>query len=173
MKNYFLFLEMNFDSDFFTKYYGGKDVSPGIYAIPEDSINPSIDDEDEVFNKPNPDFDDTRVEQQNQNKEKIDDQLSSMPLSPMLQLSPEQQQQYDKEIEPIKKIFLLQKLNTLAYTLKNNFSIDNDLELILKYASNLSYKSIQVLAINIINQLKQTAADEEMQGGNTQFNGSI
>ena len=68
-------------------------------------------------------------------------------------INPEDQQ-FQLEIEPLKKVFLIQKLNNLNYTLKKSLKTDTDLSLLIKYGNTLSYQSLYRLAIGIIENLK-------------------
>jgi len=159
---------MDISPDILRRYFPG-DITPGIYAIPEDDVNPTDDEFDnnygvnefDPFRSPE-ELGDTALGQKEDNVDDIQSQLSHMPNT-LSSLTPEELQQYNKEIEPMKKIFLLQKLNSLSFILKNNFLLDSDLELLLKYGINFSYKTLHTLALNIINQLKN---DSRVMNGN-------
>ena len=167
MHNPFIFFEMNFDPDIFHKYYGSID-SPGIYAIPEDEVEPKDevpDEEKEEFGGDRPHHV-SRTQQNMDDKERIQDKLAAMPELQAPQLNPDEQAAFNREIEPVKKAFLIEKLQSLSHLLKNKFSIESDLDLILKYAPGLSYRSLYILAINLINKLKLEAQDQEAASNN-------
>ena len=162
MNNPFIFYEMDFDSEMFKKYYGSIE-NPGIYAIPEDEVEPNSA-EEQPENTPevvNPD--ESETEQNITDKEKIVDYLTQTQGLPEPQLNQDEQAAYNSEVEPIKKIYLLNKLSQLSYLLKNKFSVNTDLDLVLKFGTNLSYRTLQILTINIINHLRDLAQAEEQQ----------
>lgn len=140
----FLLFEMDFDAELFKKYYGSID-NPGVYAIPEDESEPSSPEEQQQENpEVQPQINQEQPEQQ---------QVQNEPLK--LQFNQDELAAADKEIEPIKKIFLLNKLSELQTLLKNQMMTCNELNVVLKFGGNLSYKTLQVLAMTIINQVQQ------------------
>jgi len=166
--NPFILFEMDLHS-LFQKYHGKRgrlDIkSPGIYAIPEDGLNPGEDDFDFPDDIPSDSLDDlgqTALNQKDDNQDNIKDQLSDLPRTQDKPLTQEEIQRYEKEVEPLKKLFLLQKLYSLAFVLKNNFLMDSDLELVIKYGTNFSYKTLYTLTLNILNQLKNNAQAQEI-----------
>lgn len=181
--NPFIFYEMEFDTDLLTKYYG-KNLPGGIYAIPEDSVNPNPPEEESppldgseqekskfLIDPDGVGTDDNNIfHQKAQAVKNLTNQLASIPQSPdvMSQMTQDQQQQFINDILPIKKVYLLTKLATLASTLRNNFMLDTDLEIVLKYGANLSYDTLVALTLNILNKLKQDASvklQTQQQGG--------
>lgn len=147
---------MDFDAETFRKHYGSVE-NPGIYAIPEEEVEPTPE-EQQQYADPN---DQSDLEKGAEDQQKIDDALLNSQTPPMPQLSQEQQVTYDAEVTPIKKLYLLNKLYQLSHLLKNKFSSNEELDLILKFGSNLSYNTLQVLAINVINNLKELAQQQE------------
>lgn len=174
MANPFILYEFDFDAELFKKYYGSIE-NPGVYAIPEDDVDPSASEEAPSTNdssaaaptdgdgSTNPDDDISQSDQALKNKMAIQNQLAHTAGLEPIQMSPEEQAAYDKEVEPIKKIFLLNKLSQLANILRTNFSADSNLEIILKFGINLSYKTLQILAVNTINHLRDLAQERERQ----------
>ena len=143
--NAFILYEFDFDPNIFKKYYDDIN-SPGVYAIPEDSVNPqSID--NNIDN-------DNEIQQTFQDRQQVDQQLQNFqPIQQ--QISQDEQQAFNYEVEGIKKKFILDKLENLSNFLKSKFLSNSDLELILKYGTFLSYRTLQILAINFLNHLKQ------------------
>ena len=64
-------------------------------------------------------------------------------------------QQYAQEMEPLKKLFLLQKLQTLSDALDDNNYTDPQLELVLKYGSKLSYDTLIKVSDKLTQKLQQ------------------
>ncbi len=63
---------------------------------------------------------------------------------------------YHQEMEPLKKLYLMQKLNRLRDTLKESNRTDEQLDLVLKYGSNLSYQTLTSLASNVIMGIRKS-----------------
>lgn len=170
--NPFIFFEMNFDAEMFKKYYGIID-SPGIYAIPEDTVGVSNND------TTTPDLDSNKLIDQDFEKNANNNDSSSgnilnradnqqQDLPPQQNILPKQNEQaliqqtfspdeladYEKEIEPMKKMFLINRLTELSNLIKDKFTNSGDLDLVLKYASYFSYKTLQILAMNVVDQIR-------------------
>ncbi len=158
MSNPFLFFE--FDSSLFQKYYGSGINTPGIYAIPEDEAEPSVPPEEEQYYNdiPNSAADEdgeyNELTQRESNKDDIVNALSTQQDIPLPQMSADEQQAYEQEIQPIKKVFLLNKLKKLQKILRDNSLSDDNLNLVLKYGPYLTYQTLLRLAITAINYLK-------------------
>ncbi len=155
----FIFFE--FDSSLFQKYYGSGINHPGIYAIPEDEVEPSpVPDEP----TPNPsagnEEDDNGIEQRDKSRDLILQAVQNNPPIQLPQMSPEEQQAFDQEIQPLKKLYLLNKLEKLQKTLQDNSLSDDDLLLVLKYGPYLTYNTLKLLAIQIVNNLKSTVPEQ-------------
>lgn len=173
MINPFVLYELDFDSEMFRKYYGSIE-NPGIYAIPEDEVEPpSPEENDDVqdfgasSDNPHPEEDDhqTDTSQTMDNKQQIEQKINQINQIPNLQLSPDETNAVNKEVEPIKKFFLINKLYQLSYLLKSNLMANEELDTILKFSAFLSYRTLQVLAINIVNNLKnETQTQQEGNG---------
>ena len=73
-------------------------------------------------------------------------------------MSADEQQAYEQEIQPIKKVFLLNKLKKLQKILRDNSLSDDNLNLVLKYGPYLTYQTLLRLAITAINYLKNNKA---------------
>ncbi len=169
MSTPFLFFE--FDASLFQKYYGSGINTPGIYAIPEDETEPSAPPEEEQqYYVPDPAADEDEenvLSQRESNKENIVNAMSSQQDIPLPQMSADEQQAYEQEIQPIKKVFLLNKLKKLQKVLRDNSLSDDNLNLVLKYGPYLTYQTLLRLAIISINYLKnnkqvqQTSEDQE------------
>ena len=158
MSTPFLFFE--FDSSLFQKYYGSGINTPGIYAIPEDEAEPSVPPEEEQYynDEPNSAADEdgeyNELTQRESNKDDIVNALSTQQDIPLPQMSADEQQAYEQEIQPIKKVFLLNKLKKLQKILRDNSLSDDNLNLVLKYGPYLTYQTLLRLAITAINYLK-------------------
>lgn len=158
----FLFFE--FDSSLFQKYYGSGINTPGIYAIPEDESEPSVPPEEEQYynDEPNSAADEdgeyNELTQRESNKDDIVNALSTQQDIPLPQMSADEQQAYEQEIQPIKKVFLLNKLKKLQKILRDNSLSDDNLNLVLKYGPYLTYQTLLRLAITAINYLKNNKA---------------
>ena len=110
--NPFIFFEMNFDAESFKNYFGVDIDSPGIYAIPEDDVGgQEISDTQQLNNQ--------QITNSNDNQEiNTNDLNTQQPIqgqTPPIELTPEEQQQFDKDVEPLKKVLLLNKLYELSY----------------------------------------------------------
>ena len=164
MSNPFLFFE--FDSTLFQKYYGSGINAPGIYAIPEDETEPSApspEEMEQMYNEiPNSaaggeeNEEDSALVQRKENQENLSNAISSQPDIPLPQMSADEQQAYEQEIQPIKKVFLLNKLKKLQTRLNDNSMSDDDLNLVLKYGPYLTYPTVVRLAITAINNLRNS-----------------
>lgn len=166
-KNFFIFYESDIDSELLSKYFGNN-ISAGIYAIPEDSISNSNDDSnlsDEMRKYTDPEsggknlnaFQKKSIEQ-----DQLDQNIRNLPQSEDLlsKLPPEELQKFNYEIIPLKKMYLFNKLNSLSTKLKNNFKMNTDLELLLKFGTSLSYETMLILALNILNKIKQESSQD-------------
>lgn len=168
--NPFIFFEMNFDADLFKKYYGTID-SPGIYAIPEDAVgltnndtNPELDsnklidqDYEKNVNDSSPSGNILKgTDDQQQNLSGQQNVLLKQNEQALIQqtFSPDELADYEKEIEPMKKIFLINRLTELSNLIKDKFTNSGDLDLVLKYASYFSYKTLQILAMHVVDQIR-------------------
>ena len=164
--NPFVLYEFDFDGEMFRKHYGSIS-NPGVYAIPEDELEPPSPEEELPQQNPTypvpQTYDQNELEQRLDNQDRIENRLSQIQGVDQPQLNQDEQAAYDKEVEPLKKIFLLNKLSQLADTLKKNFSSDPNLEVILRFGVNLSYKTLQILAANAINHLRDIAKAQEQQ----------
>ena len=159
----FLFFE--FDASLLQKYYGNNINSPGIYAIPEDESEPSAPPEEEQqYYIPNPaaDENDNALSQREDNKDNIVDTMASQQDIPLPPMSADEQQAYEQEIQPIKKVFLLNKLKKLQKLLRDNSLSDDNLNLVLKYGPYLTYPTLLRLAITAINYLKLNKKNQEI-----------
>ena len=115
MSTPFLFFE--FDASLFQKYYGSGINTPGIYAIPEDETEPSApspEEMEQMYNEmPNSaaggeeNDEDSALVQRKENQENISNAITSQPDIPLPQMSADEQQAYEQEIQPIKKVFIL------------------------------------------------------------------
>ena len=174
----FLFFE--FDASLFQKYYGSGINTPGIYAIPEDETEPSAPPQEmeQMYNEmPNPSAGGEDEGEESALAQREDDQLNlsnaivSQPEIPLPQMSADEQQAYEQEIQPIKKVFLLNKLKKLQTRLNDNSMSDEDLNLVLKYGPYLTYPTLIRLAITAINNLRnspqvQNAGNQEDEQAN-------
>ena len=161
--NPFILYELDFDSELFRKHYGVIE-NPGIYAIPEDEVNPGTSFEDNPQNNTSSEVDQGDIAQSEKDKEVLVQTLSHQEDLPQLQLSQDELNAIDREVTPVKKMFLLNKLYQLSYLLKSKLMANEELETILKFGSLLSYKTLQFLTINILNALKAQAQQEGQQG---------
>lgn len=156
----FLFFE--FDSSLFQKYYGSGINTPGIYAIPEDETEPSAPPEEEQQYIPNPaaeEEDESGITQRYKNMGNISAAMGSQQEIPLPQMSADEQQAYEQEIQPIKKVFLLNKLKKLQKVLQDNSMSDDDLNIVLTYGPYLTYNTLLRLAITSINNLKNNVKE--------------
>ena len=174
----FLFFE--FDASLFQKYYGSGINTPGIYAIPEDETEPSAPPQEmgQMYNEmPNSAAGGEDQGEESALAQREDDQLNlsnaivSQPEIPLPQMSADEQQAYEQEIQPIKKVFLLNKLKKLQTRLNDNSMSDEDLNLVLKYGPYLTYPTLIRLAITAINNLRnspqvQNAGNQEDEQAN-------
>ena len=92
--------------------------------------------------------------QRESNKDDIVNALSTQQDISLPQMSADEQQAYEQEIQPIKKVFLLNKLKKLQKILRDNSLSDDNLNLVLKYGPYLTYQTLLRLAITAINYLK-------------------
>lgn len=156
MSTPFLFFE--FDSSLFQKYYGSGINTPGIYAIPEDETEPSAPPEEQQYYMPNSAADDedgdNALTQREEEKDSIINAMTSQQDISLPQMSADEQQAYEQEMQPIKKVFLLNKLKKLQVTLRDHSLSDDNLNLVLKYGPYLTYPTLLRLAITAINYLK-------------------
>lgn len=173
--NPFIFYESDIDSDLISKYYGNN-LTSGIYAIPEDSVNPPEDQINNNDNKlminPDGDADTTEFQQKEEDRQNLINTLASSPpfQNQISQMSPEDQQKFNYEATPLKKIYLLNKLMSLSTLLRNNYMMDTDIELLIKFGSSLSYETLLVLSLNIISKLKQEAINTQQNINNSTTN---
>lgn len=164
MSTPFLFFE--FDSSLFQKYYGSGINTPGIYAIPEDETEPSAPPEEQQYYIPNPAADeDNALSQREDNKENLVNSMTSQQDIPLPQMSADEQQAYEQEIQPIKKVFLLNKLKKLQKVLRDNSLSDDNLSLVLKYGPYLTYQTLLRLAVVAINYLKNNKRVQQTSDG--------
>ena len=63
------------------------------------------------------------------------------------------------EFTPLKKYFLIEKLNDLKYKLADRNIVNEDLELIIKFSPSLSYDTL----VNLVNTLSE-AIQSQLQG---------
>ena len=164
MSTPFLFFE--FDSSLFQKYYGSGINTPGIYAIPEDETEPSAPSEEEqYYNMSNSAADDeenqTELTQREEDKDSIVNAMTSQPDISLPQMSADEQQAYEQEIQPIKKVFLLNKLKKLQVILRDHSLSDDNLNLVLKYGPYLTYQTLLRLAVTAINYLKNNKLTQQ------------
>ena len=174
----FLFFE--FDASLFQKYYGSGINAPGIYAIPEDETEPSAPPQEmgQMYNEmPNPaaggedEGEESALAQREDDQLNLSNAIASQPEIPLPQMSADEQQAYEQEIQPIKKVFLLNKLKKLQTRLNDNSMSDEDLNLVLKYGPYLTYPTLIRLAITAINNLRnspqvQNAGNQEDEQAN-------
>ena len=174
----FLFFE--FDASLFQKYYGSGINAPGIYAIPEDETEPSAPPQEmgQMYNEmPNPaaggedQGEESALSQRKDDQLNLSNAIASQPEIPLPQMSADEQQAYEQEIQPIKKVFLLNKLKKLQTRLNDNSMSDEDLNLVLKYGPYLTYPTLIRLAITAINNLRnspqvQNAGNQEDEQAN-------
>lgn len=155
----FIFFE--FDSSLFQKYYGSGINTPGIYAIPEDGVEPSSDPDE--FN-PNPaagnEEDDTGLDQRDDNRDNILQTVQSLPDIQPPQMSQEEQQAFEQEIQPLKKVYLLNKLGKLRKVLQDSSLSNDNLLIVLKYGPYLTYNTLKLLTIQIVNDLKKSVPEQ-------------
>ena len=174
MSTPFLFFE--FDSSLFQKYYGSGINTPGIYAIPEDETEPaSPPEEQNYYDAPNPAADDgenTVLSQRESIKDDIVDTMSSQQDIPLPQMSADEQQAYEQEIQPIKKVFLLNKLKKLQKILQDSSLSDDNLNIVLKYGPYLTYPTLLRLAITAINFLKSNMQYQQTRDESEEKNSS-
>lgn len=152
----FLFFEMDFDAENFKKHYGSI-KKPGIYAIPdvENETDKLNDIDKQEINKTQKEIDDEQNKDSKNNTPSLNNNLQ---IQQDLQRDLQQFDQdtlaiADKEIEPIKKIFLLSKLTELNTLLKKQNTQSSELETIIKFGSSLSYNTLKILAISTIQQI--------------------
>lgn len=177
LKNYFICYESEIDADLLSKYFGNN-LSPGIYALPEDSLN--NDEQDEIDNSDGNKRNYTDPDNDNLNafqKKAIEQQqlsnsiqrLQDLDFDPIASLSQDELQKFNYEVAPLKKIYLFNKLISLNTKLKNNFQMNTDLDILIKFGPSLSYETMLILALSILNSLKATAQDNQNQS-NMQIN---
>lgn len=177
LKNYFICYESEIDADLLSKYFGNN-LSPGIYALPEDSLN--NDEQDEIDNSDGNKRNYTDPDNDNLNafqKKAIEQQqlsnsiqrLQDPDFDPIASLSQDELQKFNYEVAPLKKIYLFNKLISLNTKLKNNFQTNTDLDVLIKFGPSLSYETMLTLALSILNSLKATAQDNQNQS-NMQIN---
>lgn len=177
LKNYFICYESEIDADLLSKYFGNN-LSPGIYALPEDSLN--NDEQDEIDNSDGDKRNYTDPDNDNLNafqKKAIEQQqlsnsiqrLQDPDFDPIASLSQDELQKFNYEVAPLKKIYLFNKLISLNTKLKNNFQMNTDLDVLIKFGPSLSYETMLTLALSILNSLKATAQDNQNQS-NMQIN---
>lgn len=164
MKNPFVFFEAEIDSDLLSKYHGNN-LTPGVYAVPDEDEESSSDDLNQKSAEKDNwiDDEDNALERTADNQNIILHKLASdnqQQVDPFSQLSPEDQQKYIFEVEPIKKVALLKKLLSLNTTLSNNLLHSDELEIIIKYAPSLSYSTILTLAKNALIKIRDNAKEE-------------
>ena len=170
MSTPFLFFE--FDSSLFQKYYGSGINTPGIYAIPEDETEPSAPSEEQQY-IPNSAADEDKnnvLSQREDNKNNLANAMASQPEIALPQMSPEEQQAYEQEIQPIKKVFLLNKLKKLQKILDDNSLSDDNLNIVLKYGPYLTYPTLLRLAITAINYLKNNTNYQQVKDDSEEEN---
>ena len=169
----FIFFE--FDSSLFQKYYGSGINTPGIYAIPEDEVEPpmpSMDQIDPNLTAGNEDEeDDTGIDQRDDNRDNLLQLVRNLPPMQTPQMNADEQQAFDQEVQPLKKVYLLHKLKKLNKILQDNSLTNDDLLLVLKYGPYLTYNTLKILSMQIVNNLRsavpdqyQRTEDEEMMG---------
>ncbi|MCP4763390.1 MAG: hypothetical protein GY870_16580 [archaeon] len=78
-----------------------------------------------------------------------------------MQLPEQEDQEYAQEMEPLKKLFLLQKLQSLSDALDDNNYTDPQLDLVLKYGANLSYNTLVKVSDKLTNEIQTTFDDEQ------------
>lgn len=166
MSTPFLFFE--FDASLFQKYYGSGINTPGIYAIPEDEAEPSAPPEEEQYYNDIPKLaaeedDQNDLTQRELNKDNIINAMSSQQDIPLPPMSADEQQAYEQEIQPIKKVFLLNKLKKLQKILRDHSLSDDNLNLVLKYGPYLTYSTLLRLAITAINYLKNNKGSQQIE----------
>lgn len=177
LKNYFICYESEIDADLLSKYFGNN-LSPGIYALPEDSLN--NDEQDKIDNSDGNKRNYTDPDNDNLNafqKKAIEQQqlsnsiqrLQDPDFDPIASLSQDELQKFNYEVAPLKKIYLFNKLISLNTKLKNNFQMNTDLDVLIKFGPSLSYETMLTLALSILNSLKATAQDNQNQS-NMQIN---
>lgn len=177
LKNYFICYESEIDADLLSKYFGNN-LSPGIYALPEDSLN--NDEQDEIDNSDGNKRNYTDPDNDNLNafqKKAIEQQqlsnsiqrLQDPDFDPIASLSQDELQKFNYEVAPLKKIYLFNKLISLNTKLKNNFQMNTDLDILIKFGPSLSYETMLTLALSILNSLKAMAQDNQNQS-NMQIN---
>lgn len=169
MKNYFVCYESEIDAELLSKYFGNN-LSPGIYALPEDSLN-NDESDDSDYDKKNytdPDNDNLNAFQ----KKEIEQQqlsnsirnLQDPDFDPIANLSQDELQKFNYEVTPLKKIHLFNKLISLNTKLKNNFQMNTDLDILIKFGPSLSYETMLTLALSILNSLKLNAKQHQDNG---------
>ena len=170
MSTPFLFFE--FDSSLFQKYYGSGINTPGIYAIPEDETEPSAPPEEQQYipNSAADEDENNVLSQREDNKNNLANAMASQPEIALPQMSPEEQQAYEQEIQPIKKVFLLNKLKKLQKTLDDNSLSDDNLNIVLKYGPYLTYPTLLRLAITAINYLKNNTNYQQVKDDSEEEN---
>ena len=169
----FIFFE--FDSSLFQKYYGSGINTPGIYAIPEDEVEPPMPPMDQI--DPNlaagneGEEDDTGIDQRDDNRDNLLQLVRNLPPMQTPQMNADEQQAFDQEVQPLKKVYLLHKLKKLNKILQDNSLTNDDLLLVLKYGPYLTYNTLKILSMQIVNNLRnavpdqyQRTEDEEMMG---------
>ena len=151
MTNYFILYETDFDYNLLKKYHGD-DLSAGVYAVPEEdpNVDPNIDQQTNDL----PD-----MKKEGEEKLAKSGIADPNPPDPLNGLSQDQIQAFQDEILPLKKITLITKLTSLSQILKNHMMYDSNLELLLKFAGNLNYQTLYILALNILNSLKKKASE--------------
>jgi len=170
MSTPFLFFE--FDSSLFQKYYGSGINTPGIYAIPEDETEPAAPPEEQQYipNSAADEDENNALSQREDNKNNLANAMASQPEIALPQMSPEEQQAYEQEIQPIKKVFLLNKLKKLQKTLDDNSLSDDNLNIVLKYGPYLTYPTLLRLAITAINYLKNNTNYQQVKDDSEEEN---
>ena len=78
--NPFIFYESDIDSDLISKYYGNN-LTSGIYAIPEDSVNPpedQINNDNKLMINPDGDADTTEFQQKEEDRQNLINKLKNL-----------------------------------------------------------------------------------------------
>lgn len=171
MNHPFILFEMEIDFSDLKNYFPNI-TKPGIYAIPENS-NVSVEkDQNNLINQKNNNQSDNNLINHsvpnnninnniNNNNNDINIKNDSKPEF-NLSFNDDEIQKYDLEIEPLKKVFLLNKIYELSQILKTRCNLNTDIDLILKFGPSLNYSTLRILCYNLIKQIDKLTQDQNI-----------
>lgn len=141
--------------------FGKKKYKRALLAIPEDSID--INDKSE-----NPPTDDLSSQQPFQPQLQQQSIANGDPVifpptdqndlaaenNFFSQFTQEELQKYNTEVEPIKKKYLLSRINEIESYITKKYKIETSLQYLLKYGPYLSYTSLYILFVSSLNEIQ-------------------